>query len=139
MLINDVGNEISDLIASMQGNNTSREKITDGIYEIGSFGGSMFLPDFDHYPDLDHDEYGEYGVCDNYLQILDIFPILKSSKERKFLITLTPVRKKNQSSDGGWRWHKWGAYIGTKNPQCEYLYDEPDIDLIYCYHIYEKK
>ncbi len=24
----------------------------------------------------------------------------------------------------GWRWHKWGEYLGKGDPQCEYLGDE---------------
>lgn len=42
-----------------------------------------------------------------------------------------------QYPEGGWRWHKWGPYIGVQNPQCEYLYDEKNIDVVYTYHIYE--
>lgn len=30
-------------------------------------------------------------------------------------------------------------YIGIQNPQYEYLYDEEDIEKVYCYHIYEVK
>lgn len=53
---------------------------------------------------------------------------------------LTPVRKADQTHDGGWRWNKWwGPYIGSQRPQFEYLYDEPEIDEVFCYHIYEKK
>jgi hypothetical protein len=48
------------------------------------------------------------------------------------------VIKANQSHEGGWRWHKWGEYIGKYEPQYEYLYDEPEIEKVYVYHIYEK-
>lgn len=64
----------------------------------------------------------EYGVCDHYTQILEQCPELNDTG-RTFLITLTyPVKRKNQPSSGV-RWHKWGPYIGSKNPQYEYLYD----------------
>ena len=33
----------------------------------------------------------------------------------------------------GWRWHKWGPYIGTQDPQCEYLADEPEIKEVFVY------
>ena len=36
-----------------------------------------------------------------------------------------------------WRWHKWGPYIGTKEPKCEYLYDEPEIDKVVIFELYE--
>ena len=31
---------------------------------------------------------------------------------------------------GGWRWHKWGEYIGKHNPQYEYLDHESGIDYV---------
>ena len=45
---------------------------------------------------------------------------------KKYVIALTPVwqEKGNKGKGGGWRWHKWGEYIGKLNPQCEYLDDE---------------
>ena len=58
--------------------------------------------------------------------------------DRQFLITLFEVNREDQPEDGGWRWHKWDNYIGTQQPTCEYLYDEPEIDRVYCYQVYEK-
>lgn len=105
-----------------------------GVYEILGFNGGNSLRDFERYPrDL---SIGPYGVCDNVEQVLEQCPELITS-DRQFLITLTRVTKSEQE-EGGWRWHKWGAYIGTQNPQCEYLIDEPDIEEVFCYHIYEK-
>ncbi len=78
-----------------------------------------------------------YGICDNYKQILKEYPELKKDKNRKFVITLSMICKDQQSKNGGWRWHKWGKYIGKKKPKCEYLYDEPKIDEVLIYHIYE--
>lgn len=80
----------------------------------------------------------EYGVCDNYHQILAQWPLIESSP-RRFLISLAEIRRANQPPRGGWRWHKWGPYIGKKTPTTEYLDDEPEIDHIFVYHIYEKK
>jgi hypothetical protein len=37
----------------------------------------------------------------------------------------------------GWRYHKWGDYIGSQNPQSEYLYDDTHIDAVWTFHIYE--
>lgn len=51
---------------------------------------------------------------------------------------MTSIYKNQQPPVGGWRWHKWGSYIGTYESKHEYLYDE-DIDMIYVYHIYEIK
>lgn len=76
-----------------------------------------------------------YGVCDNPQQVLDKCPELISSKD-VFILSCDRLIKKEQSSEGGWRWHKWGEYIGTQEPTTEYLYDEPLIEEVFCYHIY---
>lgn len=109
-------------------------EIIPGIYQINSFGGTYILSDFERYPTLD---IGPYGVCDSYEQILEQCPELVDSTDREFVITLTPVVKADQPAEGGWRWHKWGDYIGNLDPQYEYIYDEPFIEKVYCYHIYE--
>lgn len=80
-----------------------------------------------------------YGVCDNYQQILKEYPELEADKERHYTIGLTPVMKEHEPPNGGWRWHKWGPYIGTQESKAEYLYDEPTITLIYTYTIIELK
>ncbi len=77
----------------------------------------------------------EYGVCDNEQQILDKWSHLENSKQRHF-ITMTPIHKDNQPEKDGWRWHKWGEYIGEHEIECEYLYDEKDIKVVYVFHIY---
>jgi hypothetical protein len=117
-------------------NNQQSCRIREGVYLITHFGGSDFLPDYDSWGDL---TTGPYGVCDNFEQVLAANPELEDPR-RKFVVTLTPVVKASQSPDGGWRWHKWGEYIGTQNRSgCEYLYDEPEIEQVLCFHIYEKK
>lgn len=138
MLIEEPRALASDLILSLisslnGGSRGSRER--QGVYEIGHFGGSHFLADYEHYPEVSH---GPYGVADNVDQIIAANPELNDPK-RQFVVTFTKVRKADQSPDGGWRWHKWGEYIGTKSPTQEYLYDEPDIDEVLVFHIYERK
>ena len=83
------------------------------------------------------DKWIDYGVCDNYEQILKVRRDILSNHNKRFVIGLSTVEKKNQCAEGGWRWHKWGEYIGTQNPHYEYIYDEPNIEKVYCYHIYE--
>jgi hypothetical protein len=123
------------LISRMNGGGSS-EKIKNGVYKIGHYGSSAFLEDYEHYPEL---TVGPYGVCDDLNQLLKACPELEGS-DRKFVVTLTSVKKSDQPSEDGWRWHKWGEYIGTKNPQWEYLFNESDeIQEVFVYHIYEKK
>ena len=74
-----------------------------------------------------------YGVCDNYQQVLNHYPEL-NDPNRKFILSLCKISKKE---DDGWRWHKWGKYIGIQKSQCEYIGDEPEIEEVYVYHIYE--
>lgn len=83
-----------------------------------------------------------YGVCDNASQVLDHYDSLYEEyknymEDKKFVILLTPMIRKEQPEYGGWRWHKWGQYIGKFESQCEYLYDEEGIDYIYCFTILE--
>lgn len=85
----------------------------------------------------------QYGVADNIEQIKAYYKdwIEKSD----WVITVTPVyqNKQNAGIGGGWRWHKWGEYIGNLDPQCEYLDDEDfgeDFQgYVLCYHIYPVK
>ena len=120
-----------------------------GVYEINHFNGEHELnradgwaDGFDYqYPKLeskDQSYFGSYGVCDDYQQVLDQCPMLRES-DREFVIFVTAVHKSDQYEEGGWRWHKWGEYIGALTPTCEYLYDEPEIRLVYVYHITERK
>jgi hypothetical protein len=78
-----------------------------------------------------------YGVCDRIDNLLEFIPELTST-EREFVVLLHKITKSDQPNEGGWRWHKWGDYIGTQTPTTEYIYDEPEIEVVYCYHIYEK-
>ena len=78
-----------------------------------------------------------YGVCDNWKQIFEKIPEIKYYKEsnEKFVIFLCRHVRDNEPEWGGWRWHKWGPYIGEKEPQYEYLHDEPEIEMIYTFHV----
>jgi len=113
------------------------KKIVDGVYSV--FNGTLYLPRSQSRPfEYQYSDLGpggsSYGVCDNWEQIIEQAPNLLTCPE-KLAIFLGEVVRKDQPPEGGWRWHKWGLYIGTKNPQCEYLYDEEGIEKVYCYHI----
>ncbi len=84
------------------------------------------------------DDPQDCGVCDDYTQVLARWPELDLDP-RRFIISLSVMTKADQPAEGGWRWHKWGEYIGTKNPKHEYLYDEQDIDQVTLFHILELK
>lgn len=122
------------IIAESNGRSEAARRLQQGVYEIGHFGGSNFLQGYDEHPDVG---VGSYGVCDTVEQLLKLYPELEASP-RQFVVTVTPIRRAEEPKYGGWRWHKWGPYIGTKDPQCEYLADEPFIEEVLVYHIYER-
>ena len=82
------------------------------------------------------EQRAEYMVCDNVEQALEYWKGAIENPVHKYVIALMPIKKANEPEKDGWRWHKWGAYIGSQNPQCEYIVDEPEIDMVYCAHIY---
>ena len=139
MLVNvrTYNNSIASMIAIINKQSPDIKFIETGIYEIGHFSFDKICIDkiknnwfeFENY-------FNSYGVCDNYKQILEQCPELKES-DRKYVISITPIEKSKQPELGGWRWHKWGPYIGEQKPEHEYLYDESNIDKVYVYHIHE--
>lgn len=81
-----------------------------------------------------------YGVCDSVEQFLesDVYKFF-NELPYEFVASLVEVKKSEQDSDGGWRWHKWGPYIGKHERKCEYLYDEDGIESVFCFHIILRK
>mgnify|MGYP000882924946 CR=1 FL=1 len=78
-----------------------------------------------------------YGVCDGHENLLshpDYAPVLAGP--RKLTVFLTEVARAAQPERGGWRWHKWGPYIGSYESKHEYLYDE-EIDRVFVFSIME--
>jgi len=78
-----------------------------------------------------------YGIADTVEQIkAHCYDVLDNDSHNWF-ITYQIIYKEDQVKEGGWRWRKWGEYIGDYKPQCEYLYDEPYIDKVILFHVYE--
>ena len=117
------------------------KEIEMGIFIIGSFNFDNLISNRieKYYEFEDEGRYlGAYGVCDNIEQVKEKYSKWINDPDLKFFISFAEVKKSDQPSEGGWRWHKWGNYIGIKEPQGEYLYDEDDdIQKVYCYHIYQ--
>lgn len=80
-----------------------------------------------------------YCVCDNVDQALRFWKAKVADPQRAYVIALSVVRRhpENRGKGGGWRWHKWGRYIGRKRPHCEYLDDEPNISEVFVAEIFE--
>lgn len=117
-------------------------KLQTGLYLVNHLGSSSFMSNWNRYPVLGI--YGtansvvSCGVCDYPEQVLEACSLLKEDPNREFCVTFYLIEKKSEPSEGGWRWHKWGEYIGKHTPQCEYLYAEPIIEKVYIFNIYEK-
>lgn len=119
----------------------------DGIY-VCDFNSNYDLEHLTEYAESDPVDsplfWSNYGVCDNASQVLDYYDTLYKQhedymKDRKFIILLTPIFRDSEPESGGWRWHKWGPYIGKFEHECEYIYDEKGIDYAYCFKILEVK
>lgn len=115
-------------------------KLADGIYKSTFLYGGLpwDMPNrkkFCDYPELDSFK-SSYGTCDNVQQILDEYPELQDPN-RQFVVFVATVVRADQPATDGWRWHKWGPYIGKLKPEHEYIYDETDIEQVLIYEIYE--
>lgn len=76
------------------------------------------------------------GVADNLGQIKNYFKNVIGNPDVNFVIAFTCIKKENQPKEGGWRWCKWGDYIGDKTPKYEYLADEPEIEEVLVFEGY---
>lgn len=117
--------------------NTMFEKYSTGIYRHDGF---KF--NFDHFIernciDTIVDKWVHYGVCDNWEQVVEYHKELFSNPDKNYVVGLSTVIRANEPSEGGFRPHRWGPYIGTQKLEHEYFYDDTDVDKIYTYHIYE--
>lgn len=152
------------ILSAIAGGDPGAKRLQRGIYQISHFSFEHMLPEVLHFPDdvgkrsgywLTYPNLGEpydlgdrmptfydfepFGVCDSPEQFLehDIGKWIVAS-EKKYVVSFTKITKAEQPKEGGWRWHKWGPYIGKREPECEYIHDEGDeIQEVYCYHVYE--
>jgi hypothetical protein len=76
-----------------------------------------------------------FYVCDSPEQFIERYGKVLEKDERIFAVFFTPMLKSEQSPEGGWRWHKWGEYVGDGEPTTEYLYDEPEFERVYTVNI----
>lgn len=74
-------------------------------------------------------------MADTVEQVTEKFPGLLTDP-RFFAVTFLPISKAEQPAHGGWRWEKWGAYIGDHDRKAEHLADEPVITELVCFEIH---
>ncbi|MFA7128492.1 MAG: hypothetical protein WC136_04925 [Sphaerochaeta sp.] len=127
-MLQNINNPILDIICQVNNRENKLVEVTDKIYEIGHFNAEDILDNNQYeYSDID------YGVCDNVEQLENKYNI----SGNPYIAFMTPIVKSNAPSEGGWRWCKWGQYIGTHEITSEYLYDEPQIEKVYVFSIYK--
>lgn len=85
-----------------------------------------------------NDFFNCYGVCDTPEQFIAKFGDRLKASPLTYCVGFSLIEKdpENRGKGGGWRWHKWGPYIGTGSPQCEHLDDEEGFDRgVVVYHV----
>lgn len=131
-------------LVSVIGGGAPIERVDRGLYIIGHWNFEMYLPNEETWETyssvtVGDDFYSSYGVCDSPAQFMEKLGPALEATPHKYVVSFVLISKDDQPNDGGWRWHKWGEYIGTQTPTTEYLYDEPLIREVYTYHFYVQK
>ena len=77
-----------------------------------------------------------YGLCDNSEQIMHILGKVLEQDHRRWVVSVHPIFRGHEPEHDGFRFDKWGPYVGTRKFTHDYLYDCTDIDYICVWHIY---
>ncbi len=86
----------------------------------------------------EHCNNSEYGVADSLEQVLEYGKKFIES-EHPYVISFSLIKSEDQPDEGGWRWHKWGPYIGQHSVTHEYLKDQPEIKEVIIFHFHKLK
>lgn len=149
--LRSVRDPILDVISITNHKSFYPDEVLTGIYVLGHWNFDSILERLgykvDSYPHIliepsrEEDDISiapVVGVCDSPMQLFEKYKdIALNHPNRKFVVAMVPLNKADQPKEGGWRWRKWGEYIGEQKPVMEYLADEPVIETVYTFHIYE--
>lgn len=131
-------------LGTMIGGGVPTEIVQDGYLTIGHWSpehdGWLIGTDFGAWELLEALEVPEYGVCDSIDQFDAKFGDILRNDMRLWCVFFVHVAKdpSNAGEGGGWRWHKWGTYVGEGEPTQEYLDDEEGFeDGVWTCHVYE--
>jgi hypothetical protein len=113
-----------------------------GQYEIDGFNSDILLYDENNYDLVEGLPIESEGVCDSPEQLMELAGEAIQNDKRSLAVFFTYVSKDpfNRGMGGGWRWHKWGEYVGKGTPTTEYLDDEDEFENgVYVFSISEVK
>ncbi len=119
--------------------NGGLHRVQCGIYDDCGFNfhNQVDMRGWEHF--VEHAGVPCYGVADSIEQFLELYASKIVLDPRGCCVGFTTVTKAEQSPSGGWRWHKWGGYVGKHTPQYEYLYNEPDIESVVTFSVLWEK
>lgn len=131
----------SFVAALVSGGAYPTQRLRQGVYLLPYHPPSPWPPGnrFRDFPDLPDGLY-MYGVCDGLDNYMEKQGRALDALDKKYFVTLTVVERDpdGKGKRQGWRWHKWGPYIGACEPEREYLDDEEGIDQVYCFQVFEQ-
>ena len=89
---------------------------------------------------IDSYQYGhEYNGVGDFFQGKQLVQFMQAMEEENreygFVLLLTPIVNEHNHAWGGWRWHKWGEYIGYHQIEHEYLNDEEGVDFVFVWKL----
>lgn len=119
-----------DLKSSALADLEAAERLDPGVFLIPHFNGGLHLGDGVKRPVVD-------GVCDSFENFMEQVGDSYDVRQERYVAFLTCVRRADQPPTWGWRWSRWGPYCGTQRKVSEFLYDEPDIERVYVFTVYD--
>jgi hypothetical protein len=73
------------------------------------------------------------GIADTPEQVLAYTKA--DTMQTPCVVLLTVIERAKQPKIGGWRWSKWGTYIGTRKRKADFLANEPEIDKVLVWRV----
>jgi hypothetical protein len=135
-----INDPILSLVALSGGRSGRTTILGDGMVQIGHFSSDIMLYGRNGDWSFEIEGVPTYGVCDSPEQFMEKFGDAVKTDPRNCCVFFTHIAKDtgNKHHGGGWRWHKWGEYIGDGKPEREYLDDEDGFDDgVFVFHIHD--
>lgn len=134
-----------DEIARSMGGRADPLRVYRGIYETHlNFEHEIENLIADHWPSFAlgmgvgrDDWFNSYGVVDHWTQL----PLKVLDEDPRPLLVYLARHRREDQPEYGWRWHKWGPYLGVHEgaTDYEYLRDALDVVEVFSYCIVELK